>query len=73
MRSAASIQTEITTLETFLQSSESLLQNVGSDGTSAGRVNRKDVAARLDELYGQLGRANGESPMIVRGHLDGLG
>lgn len=71
-RSAASIQAEITALENFLQSADSLLQSVGSDGTSR-TVQRKEAAERLDELYQHLGRVDGSAPMVVRGRLDGLG
>lgn len=71
-RSASSIQAEIDILETHLQASTSLVQSQGADGTSAARFNRKDIEARLDQLYQQLGRANGTSPMLVRGVVRGL-
>jgi hypothetical protein len=66
-RSAASIQSEINTLETFLGSSESTIQSTAADGTSINYTSRTDAAKRLDQLYTQLGRANGTSPMFARG------
>jgi hypothetical protein len=70
-RAASSIQAEITAIETMLQSAESMYQSVGADGVSRS-VNRADLSARLDSLYVQLSRANGTSPMIVRGVVKGL-
>lgn len=71
-RSAASIQAEITTLETHLQSSSSLINSTGADGVSLSYSQRSAIEARIDKLYMQLGRANGSSPMIVRGVVRGL-
>jgi hypothetical protein len=71
-RSASSIQTEITTLETYLASSDSLVLGVGSDGTNVNKSRRAEVEQRLDLLYQQLERANGSAPMFVRGRIKGL-
>lgn len=70
-RSSASIQAEITSIETLLQSSQGLYSSIGADGLSR-TVNRSSLEERLDKLYQQLGRADGSSPMIVRGHVKGL-
>lgn len=71
-RSASSIQTEITTLETYLASTESLNLSVSSDGTSVARARRAEIESRLDLLYQQLERANGSAPMFVRGRIKGM-
>ncbi len=71
-RSAASIQAEITTLETHLASADSLRSGVGSDGTSLSNADRASMSKRLDELYSQLDRATGNAPMFVRGRVRGL-
>lgn len=71
-RSSASIQTEITTLETYLASTASLVSNVGADGTSVGQTERAALTKRLDELYTQLDRVTGNAPMFVRGRIKGL-
>ncbi|MBA3589960.1 hypothetical protein [Methylibium sp.] len=71
-RSAASIQAEITTLETHLQSGDSLVSGVASRGTSLTRAARAGMEARLDSLYQQLGRADGTDPMFPRGVITGL-
>lgn len=70
-RSAASIQAEITAIENMLSSAESVYTSVGADGVSRS-INRGELQKRLDQLYQQLDRANGSSPMIVRGFLKGL-
>lgn len=59
-------------LETHLQSSGSLINSTGSDGVSLSYSQRAALETRIDRLYMQLGRANGSSPMIVRGVLRGL-
>lgn len=71
-RSASSIQSEITVIETQLASASSLIQSTSADGTSVTQADRQKLEQRLDELYQQLGRANGSSPMLVRGRLKGL-
>lgn len=71
-RSAALIQAQIDVLETFLASSDSLLQSVSSDGTSRTTITRMDALKELNILYQVLGRANGTSPMIARGVVKGL-
>lgn len=71
-RSASSIQAEITQLETYLSSSDSLVSNAGSDGTSLSRASRDALQKRLDQLYAQLDRVNGTVPMLVRGRIKGL-
>lgn len=70
-RSAASIQAEITAIETMLASANGLYTAVSSDGVSR-TINRGELTRRLDTLYQQLDRANGASPMIVRGVVNGL-
>ena len=72
-RSATSIQAEITTLEAFLASDGSTIVTQGANGVSATRIDRTAAAKRLDELYQHLGRADGSSPMLVRGRLTGQG
>jgi hypothetical protein len=71
-RSASSIQTEITTLETYLASADSMVLGVGSDGTNITRARRSEIEQRLDMLYQQLERANGTAPMFVRGRIKGM-
>lgn len=70
-RSASAIQAEINVIETELQSSASLIASASSDSTTITK-RRELLEARLDKLYVQLGRANGTSPMIVRGVVRGL-
>jgi hypothetical protein len=70
-RPASSIQAEIDTLETFLQSTDALYQSIDANGIRR-TIDRTGVSTRLDQLYVQLGRVNGSAPMIVRGVLDGL-
>lgn len=70
-RSAASIQAEITAIETLLSSSASLSTSLAADGVSR-TIDRSGLEARLDKLYQQLGRADGSSPMILRGVVRGL-
>jgi hypothetical protein len=70
-RSAASIQAEITAIETLLQSSAGLSTSVGADGVSRS-INRPGLEARLDKLYQQLERVDGSAPVIVRGVVKGL-
>lgn len=71
-RAAADIQAEITSLETYLQSSDSLVGSVNSRGTGITRMSRADASKRLDQLYQQYARATGAAPMIVRGVVKGL-
>ncbi len=71
-RTAALIQAEIDRLETFLSSAATTVANVASDGTTIGYINREKASLRLDALYQQLGRADGTSPMLMRGRLRGL-
>jgi hypothetical protein len=71
-RSASSIQTEITTLETHLASADSMVLSVNSDGTGITRARRAELESRLDLLYQQLERANGTAPMFVRGRIKGM-
>jgi hypothetical protein len=70
-RSAASIQAEITTIETMLSSAASMNTSVAADGVSR-TIDRTGLESRLDRLYQQLGRANGSDPMFVRGRIKGL-
>ncbi len=69
-RSAASIQAEITAIETQLQASESLYTSMGGDNVNR-TINRPALEQRLDKLYQYLDRANG-APMTVRGRVKGL-
>lgn len=71
-RPAASIQAEIDRLETFLSGVDTTIANVGNDGTSVGRISRADATKRLDQLYRDLGYANGTRRMINRGVVTGL-
>jgi len=66
-RSAASIQSEIDILETRLTATAGLLESGGGDGSSFRYSERVELQKRLDQLYQQLGRANGDSPMFARG------
>lgn len=72
-RSVASIQAEIDRIEAVLSGEDSLIESAGADGVSGKRVNYDVMTRRLDLLYKQLSRANGSSPMLVRGRLDGMG
>lgn len=71
-RSAASIQAEITTIEAYLAGADSLVSAVASRGTSVTNASRKDLTDRVDQLYMQLGRVDGTSPMFARGNVTGL-
>ncbi len=71
-QSAALIQARIDVLETFLGSADSLIQSVGSDGTSLTKTDRASAAKELRQLYMDLGRVSGTSPMLARGRLRGL-
>lgn len=71
-RPTASIQAEIDIIEARLQSADSSVASVGAGGTTLARTSVADDRKRLDELYQQLGRANGTSPMVVRGFVTGL-
>lgn len=70
-RSAASIQSEITAIERLLTTAGSMNTAVGADGVSR-TIDRTGLERRLDQLYQQLDRASGSSPMIVRGVVKGL-
>jgi hypothetical protein len=70
-RSAASIQAEITAIEGLLSTSASLSSSVSADGVSR-TIDRTGLAARLDRLYQQLGRADGSNPIFARGRIRGL-
>lgn len=70
-RSVASIQAEITAIETMLASSQGLLTTVGADGVSRS-IDREALSRRLDQLYTQMDRASGTAPMFVRGVTKGL-
>lgn len=71
-RSSASIQSEITALETYLTSANSFVSSAGSDGTTLSQADRDKLSRRLDELYAQLDRVTGNAPMFVRGRIKGL-
>ena len=70
-RSLASIQAEITAIEALLGSTQGVLTSTGADGVSAA-INRAELSRRLDQLYAQLDRASGTSPMFARGRVKGL-
>lgn len=72
-RSAASIQAQINVLEAFLQSGASTIVTQGANGVTATRIDAIQATTMLNELYLQLGRADGSNPMLVRGRLVGLG
>jgi len=66
-RAADAIQAEITKLETWLASSTSLDSSYSADGVSINRMDVSKATKRLDQLYLQLDRANGTTPMFTRG------
>lgn len=70
-RSTASIQAEITAIESLLGSTDANYSMVSATGGSR-TIDRAALSARLDQLYAQLDRTNGSSPMIVRGVVKGL-
>lgn len=72
-RNTAAIQAEITRLEDYLASEESLLKSTGADGVNASNADRDKLEKRLDALYQRLDRANGTNPMFARGRVKGLG
>jgi hypothetical protein len=71
-RAASAIQSEITTLEAYLTSADSIVAAAGSNGTSLSRESRANLERCLSLLYQQLDRANGNAPMLVRGRVKGL-
>ena len=71
-RSAALIQAEITSIEARLADAASMTSSMGADGVTVGYSQRRDLEKRLDLLYAQLDRANGNSPMFRRGIVRGL-
>lgn len=70
-RSASAIQAEITIAEAQLAAIYAS-KSYGINGRSKTTQDLKQVTDRLDQLYLQLGRANGTSPMFVRGVVRGL-
>jgi hypothetical protein len=70
-RPAASIQTEITAIESQIATAV-VGSTVSSDGTTITQQQYDKLTARLDQLYIQLERANGTAPMFVRGIVKGL-
>jgi hypothetical protein len=70
-RSAASIQTEITAIESQL-STAVVGSTISSDGTTITQQQYDRLTDRLDKLYIQLDRVSGNAPMIVRGVVKGL-
>ena len=72
MPSAAELTAFRTALVTFLSSGQSVYRMVGSDGTTAAQMSRKDALEELNRIDAQLGSINGTSPMFVRGVPQGL-
>lgn len=70
-RSTALIQAEIDSLESEIAKAVKA-QSYSIAGRSKSNQSHASLTARLDKLYQQLARANGSSPMIVRGHVEGL-
>jgi hypothetical protein len=70
-RSIASIDAEIAAIEALLSSSAGLSTSIGADGVSR-TIDRSGLESRLDKLYMQRDRADGSSPMIIRGVVKGL-
>lgn len=70
-RSSASIQVEIDALESQIASAAKA-SSYSIAGRSKSNQSYDVLTKRLDKLYQQLGRANGTSPMIVRGVVTGL-
>lgn len=68
-RTTALIDGEIAVLEARVL--ESTAGSVGADGVSVS-TDMAGVRARLDQLYRQRARITGESPMFVRGVVEGL-
>lgn len=70
-RPASSIQAEIAILEGEL-AAIARSSSYSINGRSKTNQNYQQITKRLDQLYTQLGRANGSTPMITRGVLRGL-
>lgn len=70
-RSAASIQVEITALEAAIATAAKV-QSYSIAGRSKTSQSYEALTKRLDQLYQQLARADGTSPMLVRGIVTGL-
>jgi hypothetical protein len=68
-RPAALIQAQITAIETQMTN---MVQSAASDGTSVNYVEYDKLNTILRGLYADLARANGSSPMFVRGVVKGL-
>lgn len=71
LRSTTSIQTEIDALEAQLPNAIAA-QSYSIAGRSKANQAYEALTKRLDQLYQQLGRANGTSPMLARGVVKGL-
>ncbi len=70
-RSATAIQTEIDALEAALPNAITAA-SYSVAGRSKSNQTLEALTKRLDQLYQQLGRINGTSPMLVRGVVKGL-
>jgi hypothetical protein len=70
-RSATAIQVEITAIEAQLPNAIAAA-SYSIAGRSKSNQTLDALTKRLDVLYQQLGRANGTSPMLVRGVPTGL-
>ncbi len=70
-RSAATIQVEIDAIEAQLPNAIAAA-SYSIAGRSKSNQTLDTLTKRLDLLYQQLSRANGTSPMVVRGVPSGL-
>lgn len=70
-RTLAAIDAEIAAIEGILSTSAGISSSVSADGVSR-TIDRPGLEARLDRLYQQRARADGSSPMIIRGVTKGL-
>lgn len=71
-RSAALIQTEITSIENQLAAIVSA-SSYSAGGKSKTNQQYDALTRRLDDLYVQLDRATGAAPMFTRGRVTGMG
>jgi hypothetical protein len=69
-RSASAIQLEIDNIEAQLATIYAG-KSLSADGVSKTNHDIEPLTKRLDLLYAQLGRANGNSPRELRGRVEG--
>lgn len=72
-RSASSIQTQITALETAIAAAAASPMSVTADGVTVTHEKLSEMTKTLNMLYAQLDRINGTSPMLTRGTVRGMG